>query len=914
MPIENNSPDVNDPVSGLGRRCAFVGDELLVAQCADIAREAGLEVVVIASEHPQVREYAEQHSIPHVRSAQGLDESLSVHAYDVLLSVANLRVLSDAIVDRAEVAINFHDGPLPGYSGLNVTTWALLAGESEHAITWHVITSDVDGGHVIAVERFAIQPDDTAFSLNARCYEAALGSFPAIVQSIVDNTLSPEPQPDDERRVFRRYERPIVVFDPTQDASTFARATRSVALGHRMRNTMGASHLVVGTRQVIVDEVGVQPGSGSAAGTVVSVEPNLIIATVDGDVVISACSTGSGVPMSPAEAAAHLDLSVGQVCSGPESGLVARFAELDQSLARNEQTWRERLAGVEIVTPSVFDAYASDAAEVREATIELADGVAPHHVVAAVAAWHRRVARNTHSVFHVSNQFDRQRVDDLGALLEYPLAVFELGETTTFDDLVALADAELETTTTLGPFLRDLAGRDPELHGRAAVAPVRLELDNTDESAAPSSTDPTTVLVISMGQDSARLVLRSSQVDTAGLARIAAQIDAVLVGGLAAPETPISALRIMGPAETEALDAINATSMDYDRSATIDSLFDARVALAPDAPALSSGSHTLTYRELHDASTAFAQRLRDAGVASGDLVGIAVDRGIDMVVAVLATHQCGAAYVPLDPTYPADRLAFMISDSGLRTVVAEPGATILDDVTGVTVVHPLADGQTEAQAPTERVAATHSSDDLAYVIYTSGSTGTPKGVMLEHRNVVNFFVAMDDVIDHDPPGVWLALTSLSFDISVLELLWTFTRGFHVVLKADSGLKGAKTAVKAKRGPRRPVSMSMFYFAAGEDQAGDGYRLLLDSARFADRHGFEAVWTPERHFHAFGGVVPQPERHRRRARGNHRPRAHPGRQRGGATALSGANRRGVGCRRQHLRRPRGHLVRCRMAAE
>ena len=125
--------------------------------------------------------------------------------------------------------------------------------------------------------------------------------------------------------------------------------------------------------------------------------------------------------------------------------------------------------------------------------------------------------------------------------------------------------------------------------------------------------------------------------------------------------------------------------------------------------------------------------------------------------------------------------------------------------------------------------------------------------MLEHRNVVNFFAAMDAVIDHDPPGVWLAVTSLSFDISVLELLWTLTRGFHVVIKPESGTKGMHGVQRA----HRPLSMSLFYFAAGEQTAHDGYRLLLDSARCADRNGFEAVWTPERHFHAFGGAYPNP---------------------------------------------------------
>ena len=132
-----------------------------------------------------VRDDAIEHGIPVVESdPAGLRHGLDEHPADVLFSVAYLRMVPDDVLARVLVAINFHDGPLPGYAGLNVTTWALLAGEHEHAITWHLMTSDVDAGEVVATERFPIADDETSFSLNARCYEAALATFPAIAAAI----------------------------------------------------------------------------------------------------------------------------------------------------------------------------------------------------------------------------------------------------------------------------------------------------------------------------------------------------------------------------------------------------------------------------------------------------------------------------------------------------------------------------------------------------------------------------------------------------------------------------------------------------------------------------------------------------------------------------------------------------------
>jgi natural product biosynthesis luciferase-like monooxygenase protein len=165
-----------------------------------------------------------------------------------------------------------------------------------------------------------------------------------------------------------------------------------------------------------------------------------------------------------------------------------------------------------------------------------------------------------------------------------------------------------------------------------------------------------------------------------------------------------------------------------------------------------------------------------------------------------------------------------------------------------------------AAQPPAPLASGVTPSNLAYVIFTSGSTGRPKGVMIEHRNVSNFFAGIDDRLGTQR-GVWLAVTSLSFDISVLELLWTLTRGFEVVIYAGHealAARGAGAQGPALARAARPVAFSLFYFASDEGEGvADKYQLLLDGARFADKHGFEAVWTPERHFHAFGGLYPNP---------------------------------------------------------
>ncbi len=276
---------------------------------------------------------------------------------------------------------------------------------------------------------------------------------------------------------------------------------------------------------------------------------------------------------------------------------------------------------------------------------------------------------------------------------------------------------------------------------------------------------------------------------------------------------------------------------------TVPELFSARAAETPDAPALSWGGTTLTYRELDDASTLLARVIADRAPSSR-VIGLCVERGLDLVIGALAILKAGKAYLPLDPGYPLERLRFMLEDSGVELLVADdalPGLESGSDCARLDVRERSSGGGSALELPAP--------EDLAYVIYTSGSTGRPKGVMVEHRNVVHLFEALDVEVPDHPQRTWLAVTSLSFDISVLEIFWTLCRGTHVVLGQELGAAGGGSG----GGP----TLSLMYFAADRGDEANPYQLLLEGAEFADRHGFEAVWMPERHFHDFGGLYPNP---------------------------------------------------------
>ena len=338
-----------------------------------------------------------------------------------------------------------------------------------------------------------------------------------------------------------------------------------------------------------------------------------------------------------------------------------------------------------------------------------------------------------------------------------------------------------------------------------------------------------------------------------------------MAAAAASPEKRLTDLPLLAENERRRLLVDwNRTEVDYPRDRCVHELVDAQARRTPDAIALVFRDKSISYRELSQRVERLAARLHGLGVQKDQRVGIHVDRSLEMVVGLLGILKAGGAYVPLDPGYPRERLSYMISDAQADVLLTQE--RLKDDLPaeGTQVIcldtfdwsQPTVDGN---EFPD------YGSESLAYVIYTSGSTGKPKGVMLTHRNVVNFFAGMNKVLGDGPPGTWLAVTSISFDISVLELLWTLTRGFKVIVQEErtTAATAPHTAVKtiaptAHSSASKPISLSLFYFSGDENQTpADKYRLLLEGAKFADEHGFEAVWTPERHFHAFGGLYPNP---------------------------------------------------------
>ncbi|MFG1874942.1 amino acid adenylation domain-containing protein [Sphaerisporangium sp. NPDC049003] len=353
------------------------------------------------------------------------------------------------------------------------------------------------------------------------------------------------------------------------------------------------------------------------------------------------------------------------------------------------------------------------------------------------------------------------------------------------------------------PLTQAVGGLSP----RAALAPVSLSYRERDPDPVFPGLDVTIDWTVFSG--AARNTLHLQAVDSSGGLALGFQFspDAVapgtvealaghlrtLVDGVTADAgLRLADLPILTPDEWRALPGWNATDRPVP-DVTVTRLFEERAKATPDAVAVVCGEREVTYAELDAAADRLAGLLRERGTGPGTLVAIHLERSPEMVAAVLAVLKAGGAYLPLDPGYPEERLAFVLRDAGAALVLGRERLTDPPCVTGIPDLPwgtvpvlelgdlaswPVAAVRPEPPAP----------GDLAYVIYTSGSTGRPKGVEVEHRSLTNLLLAMRDELGAGDGDVWLGLTTLAFDISALELLLPLITGGRVVVVPEASTR------------------------------------------------------------------------------------------------------------------------------
>ncbi|MCZ6672258.1 MAG: amino acid adenylation domain-containing protein, partial [Verrucomicrobia bacterium] len=802
-----------------GFSCFLVGVGRMPTEVFDVLREHGVHVCGISTTDKAIVDWAESQNLPCAGPDEDLKTFLESEPFDYLFSILNPRVLSSDVLQLPkEGAINFHDGPLPRFAGVNAPGWAIIQGETKYAVTWHQMTDKIDAGDILKQVPVEIAKSDTFLSLGLKCIAAGVSGFRDLIGELTSGTVTLTKQDLKQRTYFNRTMRPTpaCIIDWSQSAEDIDAARRALDFGP-LYNPIGLSKVRIEDQYYVVRAFSILDQScSSSPGTLVDInEEGLTVATASKPIFIRELVSMDGAALAISECAAAHNLKVGDQLPLLDTAHIQGILRADRVAIRHESYWRERLGGLRQVSlvpyalpPKIVKAgnesqiTLSIPANIESAFHSL--GTSGTHRDYLLAAWGAFVGRmsgqDTYDIEFLSQESFSKWRDQLGLLSPCLPCRFELNSTTTINSLLADLQEKLTELSRHSVYGRDLILRDPVLFAKEELRSANKLPLGVWQVSSLNDEIPVAgyacLLLLPESQDEVGLRYDSNIISEESAARLMRYFGNFLEDLVAHTDRTLGCIRLLSTEEEEeVVKQCMGSDVNYPTDIPIHRLFEEKAESQPDSIAVFHEGHVVSYSELNTRANNLAHQLIEKGVVQDTLVGICLDRSINMVVGILGILKAGAAYLPLDPLYPKGRLEYMKEDAELSIIVTSQNAidSLPSDGVQCLLLESLEAGSAinNTSNPEVEVSGKH----LAYTIYTSGSTGKPKGVLVEHHSLVNYILSANRYYRVTSEDRILQFSSLSFDASAEEIYCALVSGATLVLRSEEMLSSPGQFVK-----------------------------------------------------------------------------------------------------------------------
>jgi amino acid adenylation domain-containing protein len=772
--------------------CYLIGEGNLLIECAEILLRHQHKIRGIVSQDLAVERWTQANKISLLNTPEQLLPLLETTKCDYLFSVVNHFILSAKLLNLVGKGINYHDALLPKYAGVNATAWAIINGEKQHGITWHEMATKIDTGNIIKQIAIDLEPAETVLSLNLKCYQAAIASFTELIIELATNQVTFTPQSLQQRSYFSRHQKPqaLGIIDFKQPATVIDNLVRGLNFGN-YPNPLTTAKLLLNSGDnldyVIVTQVRqLSTQSEQLPGTIVDIQASqLIVATASQDIAVQAMITKQGKIKSISELAKDYQLQKGQKLPAITAELSAEIVKLASELSAKEGYWCKQLSrwqpfvmtGVQKLknqttakdyqrvklplSPTVLDSI--QATNRTSTPLEI--------IVATWAVYLTRLTGNQQITIGLGfeTKGDRRLAPWFANYLPVNLQLIPEQNFTTVVEAIAHRRKLNQKYQT---YATDLIPRSPQL----ANQPQNFVLTVAQEHQQDS---PEGDLILTIAQPDSFLSYNTEVFSSQQIALMLEQWQ-TLVNDIATHHNlPISQLSLICSSTKKRLAEWNQTAADYPTDLCLHQLFAAKVVEDPEAIAVVCREKSLTRDELNRQANQLAHYLQQLGVQPETLVGVCLERSLEMAIAVFAILKAGGAYVPLDPNYPTSRLNYLLQDAQVDVLLTQ--AKLLERLPETSAQVICLDQHRDTKAWQENPFSPVQSNNLAYVIYTSGSTGNPKGVAIEHHSAVNTLFDIEERFAVQSSDSVLAVSSLSFDLSVYDLFGVLGSGGKVVI-------------------------------------------------------------------------------------------------------------------------------------
>lgn len=757
--------------------CYIIGQNPLLLACSKILRSRSFLIKGIISPSSQIQTWAHDQQIDWFHSVSDID--WDKNSADYLFSIVNNEIIPDNVLQKIQgLAINYHDASLPLYAGSNAAAWAILNGETVHGISWHIINERIDAGDVLKQVNIPLLPDETTLSLNMKCVEQALAAFSELVDELCDGTYQRIPQNQAQRTYFARSQKPrgngwINWHSSAEDIERHWRATQ---WGDYI-NPFTTLKMVLKDDVVLVNTITVLPEpSECPPGTVLEVnDRHWKISTTTNNISLTASSTAPNDQVALSTLAERCGIKTGDVLPSATAEDLQQFQTSSQQCFPHESVWVKTLAGFEPTIAPAQMPLISLRLLPKQLVTQCRDFLPDESELPLVllTAWIIYLQRlEGQAQVSICIHLPKKTIPDSVRpfFSSYLPLTIGVDDQNNFAQLLQQVRQSYADITQKKTYLKDIWHRYPELAD--ATPPeqqaYRIDLDsNSAQLESESNPLPESFLYLF------KQLLRQPT-------HAIAQIDWVTA-----------------KERQQLLVDWNSTDTPYPAEQTIHGMFEEQVRKTPEQIALITDDVQLSYQELNNKANQLAHYLiKHHAIQPDQLIAVCLERSEWMLIALLGILKSGAAYVPLDPAYPANRITHILNESDARIILTtQDQAQQLHNLpnigwqtTKVLALDQPDFANTLAQQSFSNPVTATTSRNLAYVLYTSGTTGTPKGIQIEHQGIVNRITWMNRTYPLNPTDRVLQKTPYVFDVSVWELFWANWTGAAVVFAKPEGHK------------------------------------------------------------------------------------------------------------------------------
>ncbi|MFT4057937.1 MAG: amino acid adenylation domain-containing protein [Legionella sp.] len=769
--------------------CCLIGEDSLLIQCGDILLSHHFWIERVVSPTKTIQEWAEKNNIVWVSSIGELLSS-SFYPVEYVFSIVNSFILPASVLNMAKQAtINYHDSLLPRYAGLNATTWALINKEKEHGITWHMVNEGIDEGDIVKQVRFPILNEDTAFSLNLRCYEHAIQAFSDLVSDILNGTLLLTKQDLRQRSYFG-----LTAMIPNlgfidwnkNSAESIVQLCRATALGHYNNNVgcvklyLHQDYLIISQALVISCDV-----SSYTSGTLIDIkEDGLVIATSTNALKVTQVFLKTGELISIESLKKTYNLHIGIQFESIHNEPIY-FKTLHAKAVKNEPYWIQQFVKLnehETFTPASLKKnntgleLAPSSIRLPPPLIHTDEDTKKEMILTTLLIYLYRL--NDYGKTSVSLVYSghHELNNPCGSLFSafLPL-ILGWNEEMTLEDLVIDVKTRLKEHEKAQTFFTDIVARHPILENKHLTSNIIINLmDESEHLVLPQ--DTLLYFHYSTLFHEVKIAHCIDEHYHSGLLQetlnnMAPHMEHILDHLITKPHLQVSEFCFL--TENERYTLLNVWGKGEVHpipQKSIIELFEYYVHTTPQAPALVTNEQIVTYNELSHQVDKIAYYIQKQNIPPQTLIGLYSPRTTEMLVVLLGILKAQCIYVPLDTRYPLLKIETIANEAQLNHVITTTAlkAKLAPYFSEKQIVqcHDLESILVNSIPQNHFFLAKDILQSLAYIMFTSGTTGTPKGVVVSQKNVLNYCTWFTKTTAFSSSSIIDFSSSIAFDLSV----------------------------------------------------------------------------------------------------------------------------------------------------